>query len=184
MNTPTALPADVGRRLLVLARESIAGSFRGEALPAAGMDNPVLRQARGAFVTLKKSGVLRGCIGRIESSLPLWETVARVARSSAFDDPRFPPLELDELNAVEIEVSVMTPPQPVASVDDVVPGVHGVIVELGSRRALFLPQVASEQGWNRETLLEQLCFKAGLPARAYRDPGAHLQVFRAEVFHE
>lgn len=179
-----AIPAPLAAFLLELARQSIAGAYHDEPVRLPDRTDPALDERCGAFVTLKRHGALRGCIGRIESEWPLWETVARMARASAFEDPRFSPLVREELGEVTIEVSVMTPPEAVGSPQDVVVGEHGVIVSRGPRRALFLPQVAVEQGWDRDTLLSQLCLKAGLPAEAWREPDVELQVFRAHVFGE
>lgn len=181
MTDTPSLSGAAAAALLRLARESIATAFEGKAIPPCPDPYPALLEPRGAFVTLKQRGRLRGCIGRVESERALWETVARVARSSAFEDPRFKPLAREELDTVTLEVSVMSPLRPVASPEEVVAGRHGVMIELHGRRALFLPQVASEQGWERTTLLQELCAKAGLPPDAYSDPEAVLKVFEAEV---
>ena len=170
--------------LLELARRSIELRYDDGALPCPTTPDAALEEPAGAFVTLKINGMLRGCIGRLETECPLWETVARMARAAAFDDPRFKPLLREELEEATIEISVMTPPLPVLSPDEVIPGTHGVIIKLGLRHAVFLPQVASEQGWDRVTLLEQLSLKAGLAADAWREPAAAIQVFRAAIIHE
>jgi AmmeMemoRadiSam system protein A len=178
------LPPESSARLLELARRSIESHYEDKGLPIPPTPDPALEARAGAFVTLKLRGALRGCIGRVESEWPLWETVARMARAAAFDDPRFPALSRGELEDVTIEVSVMTPTRPVASPADVVPGTHGVMIRQGQRRGVFLPQVASEQGWDRETLLEQLSLKAGLSIDAWREPGVTIEVFRAIVIGE
>lgn len=171
--------------LLALARDSIRAAFAGEPIPRPATPDPALDEPSGAFVTLRsRRGTLRGCIGRVESDRPLWETVASMARASAFDDPRFPALDEAELSDVTIEVSIMSPPWRVEDPGDVVPGRHGVMVERGLRRGLFLPQVATEQGWGREVLLDQVCVKAGLPPSAWRDPETDIYVFTATVIGE
>lgn len=169
--------------LLVHARRCLETYFAtGKMLPAAGCEAaPSMK--RGAFVTLKKHGELRGCIGHIAVDLPLCECVGRMALEAALHDSRFPPLERDELPRTEIEISVLTPALPVSGPDAIVVGRDGVILRKGGRSAVFLPQVALEQGWDRETMLSNLARKAGLPADAWRS-GAEFLTFQAEVFSE
>jgi len=182
---PARLSPEAASALLVLARDSILTAFAGEPIPRPTASDPALDEPSGAFVTLRsRRGMLRGCIGRVESDRPLWETVAGMARASAFDDPRFPALDEAELGDVTIEVSVMSPPWRIDNPEDVVPGRHGVMVERGLRRGLFLPQVATEQGWGREVLLDQVCLKAGLPPSAWREPETAIYVFTATVIGE
>lgn len=181
---PGSIGASTASVLLALARESIALAFsEREPVPPEPRGED-LDEVRGAFVTLKNSGSLRGCIGRVETEWPLWETVVRMARASAFDDPRFPPLSVEELAEVEIEISVLTPPRRIASPDDIVVGTHGLIVELGPRRGLLLPQVATDYGWDRVEFLENTCLKAGVPPDAWRDPETLIYAFSADVFAE
>jgi uncharacterized protein len=139
--------------------------------------------ASGAFVTIKRQGRLRGCIGTLECRRPLAEEVARVAVSAAREDPRFEPLRASELDGLEIEVSILGP---LESIDPFDPdafqiGRDGLVVEQGSRRGLLLPQVATERGWDRETFLAQTCVKAGLPPDGWRQ-GATVYRFAADVF--
>jgi len=134
-------------------------------------------------VTLKKRGELRGCIGEITPEKPLYRLVGSVALKSALEDPRFRPLRHEELRDVEIEISVLTPPAPVSGAEDIVVGRDGVILQKDGRSAVFLPQVATEQGWGREEMLDQLCRKAGLPAGSWKQ-GARMLTFQAEVFSE
>jgi AmmeMemoRadiSam system protein A len=138
---------------------------------------------RGLFVTLTKHKRLRGCMGNILGTHPLAEGVAVQALVSAFDDPRFPPVGADEMGEIDIEISVLTPLAPVAGPDEIEVGRHGVLLEKHGHRAVFLPQVATEQGWNRDTFLSQLCRKAGLGPDEWRS-GAKLEVFEAQVFGE
>ncbi len=179
-----SLPDSVADSLLSLARKSIETGMDDVSLPRPEPMHPAMVVPSGAFVTLKLRGMLRGCIGRIEAEWPLWETVARMARAAAFEDPRFASLTREELAEVEIEVSVMTPLTPVASATDVVAGEHGVLIQRGENRAVFLPQVATEQGWDRDMLLTQLSLKAGLPADAWRGDDVSFSVFTAVVFDE
>jgi AmmeMemoRadiSam system protein A len=169
--------------LLKTARESISARFGGSpAVPAPCTQ--ALRAPCGAFVTLRKKGALRGCIGYVSAAHPLQETVREVAVSSAFEDPRFPPLQRGELPEVRIEISVLSPFTRVSSVDEIRVGVHGLMVRRGYRSGLLLPQVATEQGWDRNTLLAHTCYKAGLPGDAWKSPDTTVEMFSALVFHE
>jgi len=143
-----------------------------------------LRAPHGAFVTIKKRGELRGCIGRMDFERPLWENVIAAAIASALEDPRFPPLEAKELPEIRLEISVLEPPVPLARFEDFDVKRHGIIVEKGLRHALLLPKVAQEYGWGAEKTLETVCWKAGLPSQAWREPDARLQVFEAIDFGE
>jgi len=142
---------------------------------------PALEQPRGAFVTLTAAGNLRGCIGYIEGIKPLMDAVAENAAAAAVRDPRFAPVEPGEVPGLELEISALSPLTPVAGPADIIIGEHGILLEKGGRRAVFLPQVAPEQGWDRDTTLRHLALKAGLPADAWRE-GAAFRVFTAEVF--
>ena len=185
------LGADARAYLLRLARESMESAVRagGASFPrrAADMrDAPSAALAKmGAFVTLndKATGALRGCIGEILPMRPLAEAVAARAVDSALRDPRFSPVSERELGNLRVEVSALTPPKPVASWRDIVLGRDGMTLEKGSAFAVFLPQVAPEQGWDLPTTLSYLSQKAGLSADAWRE-GAKFETFQAEVFHE
>jgi AmmeMemoRadiSam system protein A len=139
--------------------------------------------ACGAFVTLRIDGTLRGCLGHITTDQPLADTVQRMAMAAATEDPRFPPMRPEELDAVRIEISVLGPPEPCADPADLEVGRHGVVVEDGEHRGLLLPQVAVEWGWDGQTFLSQACVKAGLRPDAWRS-GARVFRFEAEVFEE
>jgi AmmeMemoRadiSam system protein A len=142
----------------------------------------MLKVKRGAFVTLKKHGELRGCIGRMSGDTPLCTIIGSMALQAAFNDTRFSPLTHEELSQVEIEISVLTPIVQIKNADEIVLGRDGVIVKKGNRQAVFLPQVATETGWNKEKFLDQLCYKAGLNAGDWKD--AELFTFQADVFSE
>jgi AmmeMemoRadiSam system protein A len=151
---------------------------------AATADKPNAPDLRaGAFVTLHINGKLRGCIGYPEADLPLLDVVDRCAVSAAISDPRFPALAVDEWNDIDIEISVLGPIERVSEIAEVVVGRHGLIVELGQRRGLLLPQVASERNWSAAEFASQTSAKAGLPRDAWRT-GASLYRFEAEVFGE
>jgi len=170
--------------LLRLARNTIEQYVTDRKVPDIPAGDPAFLPERAVFVTLHKHGQLRGCIGGLEAREPLAEAVRSSAVSAATQDPRFPPVKPDELDDLEIEVSVLSPLQKIDSPDEIVVGEHGVMVAQGMRRGVFLPQVAPEQGWDRDTMLNYLCaHKAGLPADAWRR-GADLYVFTTQVFSE
>ena len=169
------------RALVAIARAAVTESTTGQAI--ARPEQPDLPEASGAFVTLKRNGRLRGCIGTLECRRPLREEVARIAVSAARDDPRFAPLAASELDDLDVEVSVLGPLEAIDPFDvsSIVIGRHGLVVEQGRRRGLLLPQVATEWGWTREMFLSQTCRKAGLPPDAWRT-GALVYRFTALVF--
>ncbi len=169
--------------LLSLARDTIAARLSGARPPDTRSLPPAASLRRGAFVTLKRGGELRGCIGQLAAGEPLGRTVAAMAVAAAFEDPRFRPLARAELSSIEIEISVLTPMRPVPGAAAVLAGRDGVVLSKAGRRAVFLPQVATEQGWGRDELLDHLCEKAGLERACWRE-GASLEVFQAEVFGE
>lgn len=169
--------------LLQTAREAI-GARLARRQPCFPPAQPSLSTPCGAFVTLKRNGELRGCIGHITACQPLLEAVKDVAVSSAFDDPRFPPLSLDEWPKVLIEISVLSPLECIKDLQCITIGVHGLMVRNGHRSGLLLPQVATEQGWDREAFLAHTCRKAGLPLDAWRSPETRIEIFCATVFHE
>jgi AmmeMemoRadiSam system protein A len=170
--------------LLSIAREAIAASLDRRPIPQGGPLTGRLGEPGGAFVTIRLHGELRGCIGYIESELPLCAVIAQVAAKAATDDPRFPPLTRWEFEQSVLEVSLLSPLQALHDTDKVSVGEHGLLIELGLHRGLLLPQVAVENHWDREEFLKNTARKAGLPASAWRDPRAKLYVFTAEVIHE
>lgn len=169
--------------LLRLARETISRYLTIKMVPLPRLSTPVLREPRGVFVTLKKRGNLRGCIGRIVPDRPLAELVATMALQSAFEDPRFSPVTLHDLADLEIEISVLSPMKAVSGPNDIVVGQDGVLLRKGGKSAVFLPQVAPEQGWGRDEMLNHLSQKAGLRSDAWRE-GASFLTFQAVVFGE
>ncbi len=179
----TPLSEQERRLLLELARESIRdhlGSRRtsiAENLPAR------MQRPQGLFVTLRSQGQLRGCIGHMADDTPLARLVAAMALQAAFHDMRFPQVEPAELPEIEIEISLLTPLRRIEGPAAVVIGRDGVLLRKAGRSAVFLPQVATEQGWDRDTMLTHLCRKAGLPPDAWQED-CELFVFQAEVFSE
>lgn len=172
-------------QLLRIARQSIEAAFdKSRKVDLPDLD-PELQRPSGAFVTLHSSeGELRGCIGSIQPVAPLVQAVASNALNAAFRDPRFAPLSPEEFERVRIEISVMSPIERVTDVSEIVVGRDGLIVSLGDRAGLLLPQVATEYGWDRDTFLRQTCLKAGLPADSWRRPECRIERFSAEVFSE
>ncbi len=136
----------------------------------------------GCFVTLKRNGNLRGCIGSIVSEEPLYLNIIRNAINAGLRDPRFPPVTLEEFDTLEWELSVMGPLAPCTDLDDIEIGLHGLFIELENHRGLLLPQVAVEWGWDRKTFLEHLCLKAGLPKDEYLKKRAKVSIFRADIY--
>ena len=187
--TAGALGADDRAFLLRIAREAMEHAVRtGRPFPAnhfAASAPTATRTRMGAFVTLndRVTGALRGCIGEILPVRPLVEAVTARAADSALHDPRFSPVAPGELAGLRVEVSALTPPRPVASWREIVLGRDGMTLEKNGRFAVFLPQVAPEQGWDLATTLSYLSQKAGLPPEAWRE-GATFETFQADVFHE
>jgi len=161
---------------------SITSRLRGEKACAPEPPTETLGAKYGAFVTLKRRGRLRGCIGHIIGDSPLVETIFEMARAAAFGDPRFPELEQSELNELEIEISILSALTPCPDPNLVEVGRHGLLVQQGMRQGLLLPQVPLEWGWDRDAFLRQTCHKAGLPPDAWKDPSSKLFWFEAEVF--
>jgi AmmeMemoRadiSam system protein A len=150
----------------------------------AGPFSAALAEPAAAFVTIHEHGELRGCIGLMRFEAPLWLNVREAAAAAALDDPRFLPVAESELPALELEISVLDPPVELPDPAGFVAGRHGIVVERGSRRALLLPQVASEQGWDEVGMLEAVCRKANLPLDSWRDPSTRLLIFESFCFGE
>jgi AmmeMemoRadiSam system protein A len=177
------LTPDEERYLLDLARRALKYYFETGGHLAAAVDNPKLKEKRGAFVTLKVGGELRGCVGYPLPYKALAETVIEMAVAAASQDFRFDSLAAEELDRTRIEISVLSLPQPVADPKEVEVGRHGIVVAKGPRRGLLLPQVPLEHQWDRETFLRHGCLKAGLSPDEWKK-GAEIEVFTAQVFSE
>ena len=168
--------------LLRLAKSAIADSVQGRRSEEIEEPSGTLQEPAGAFVTIRKGKRLRGCIGYVEALKPLHTTVRECAAAAALQDPRFEPVRPEELPALRLEVSVLSPLEEIEP-GQVEVGRHGLLISQGLRRGLLLPQVAVEWNWDRERFLEETCIKAGLPPDAWRQ-GARVQAFTAEVFEE
>ncbi len=167
--------------LLHLAHDSISSVFEGRAI-SFDPPTPHLAELRGAFTSLHLHRELRGCVGYFLPASSVYQAVAETARAAAFSDNRFPPVTRDEAPHLEIELSILSVPQPIEA-EAVEVGRHGLLVSQHGRRGLLLPQVPVERKWDRITFLEQTCLKAGLPPDAWRK-GAKIQAFTAEIFSD
>jgi hypothetical protein len=181
-----------GRELLKAAREAIGHYFEYGEAPSVlkSVDLDKYDEPRGVFVTLKRNGQLRGCIGFPLPTAPLGTAVVKSAISAAFEDFRFPPLQREELEELEIEVSVLTVPKkvevakPEQYLEKILVGRDGLIIEYMGHVGLLLPQVPEEQGWGVKEYLEGLCMKAGLPKNSWKEQGAVIKAFRAQIYGE
>lgn len=181
--TPFSLSKKDKEILLALARRSIREALAHNRFPEFAPENSLFSQNRGAFVTLRKRGQLRGCIGFVEAIKPLYQTVMEAAVYAALRDTRFSPVTLDEIELLSIEISVLSPLEKVSRIKNIQVGKHGLVIIKGGRQGLLLPQVAVEQSWNRTTFLRQTCRKAGLSEDAWKS-GADIFMFEAVVFGE
>jgi AmmeMemoRadiSam system protein B/AmmeMemoRadiSam system protein A len=190
------LSKELGGRLVRIARATLRAQLEGRddlqrELSNLPTDRPELDRLQGVFVTLNRTdpheieeyGRLRGCIGQIGPTFPLFRAVVIAAAQAALADRRFPPVEREELSRLEVEVTVLSPPRPVESWKEIRIGRHGIVLEKAGNRAVFLPQVATERGWTLEKTLSRLALKAGLPENGWRE-GASFQVFTGQIFHE
>jgi hypothetical protein len=188
LNRPAAPPSGPlqsadKKVLLKMARQSLQRFLTTETIPATRNLTPRLQFPQGVFVTLKQHGELRGCIGHLVGDFPVSLTTAWMAVQAGENDSRFPRVTLKELAGLEIEISVMTPMKPVAKPTDIVVGRDGVVISKNGLSAVFLPQVATEQGWGLGEMLDELCIKAGLRPGDWKT-GAQFLVFQADVFSE
>jgi AmmeMemoRadiSam system protein B/AmmeMemoRadiSam system protein A len=172
------------RSLLEIARRTIESYIREGKRPPVKAATERLKEPRGVFVTLHEHGELRGCIGYVEAVKPVYEAVSEMAVAASTEDPRFEPVRPEELASIDIEITVLTPLQPLADPESVTVGRHGLVVRKGFNSGLLLPQVPVEQRWNRQQFLEHTCLKAGLPRNAWKDKETRLFVFAGQVFGE
>jgi AmmeMemoRadiSam system protein A len=165
-----------------IAQVVIDKKSRGEELPTFSPLTEKLTEHLGAFVTIQKKGMLRGCIGSVQANDELYKTVEYMAEAAACRDPRFRPVGEEELPFLDLEISVLTPLVEIDDPNEVEVGRHGILIRKGACSGLLLPQVATERSWDRITFLEQTCRKAGLPENAWKDKEAKIYVFSADVF--
>jgi AmmeMemoRadiSam system protein A len=177
------LSNDDCRALLDLARKAISTAVIEKQILDIPPYSAALAHPEGAFVTLRRNGKLRGCVGQVDSPGPLAETVMLAAISAALHDSRFPEVQVDELERLEIEISVLSIPEPILP-EAIVIGLHGLLIVNGEKRGLLLPQVAGERKWSAEQFLEETCAKADLPPDTWREASTHILAFTAKVFSE
>ena len=178
---PPEYSAEERALLLRLAHQSIEAALDNRSLDLQS-PSPHLDEERGAFTTLYVGGQLHGCVGYVFPVASLYRTIAETARAAAFEDPRFPTLSKVDLAALKVDISVLSRLFAIKP-EEVEIGPHGLLISMGYRRGLLLPQVPVEHGWDRITFLQQTCQKAGLPPDAWQS-GAKLEAFTAEVFGE
>ena len=171
------------KTLLQLVREAISFYIKTKETLEKDIPDKSLLDKRGAFVTLKVKGELRGCIGYTIPYKSLYSTIIDAAVSAAFSDPRFQPLTAEELPETKIEISVLTPPRPIKDIREINVGTHGIIISKGPNKGLFLPQVPVEWNWDLEAYLEHGCLKAGLDKDEWKKD-AKIEIFSAQVFSE
>lgn len=175
----------IGRvQALQLARWALERHIKGNLTPQPDLSDPLFEAQLGVFVTIHQGKVLRGCVGRVEPLTVLRDEIPDLALAAATRDPRFDPVTSQEVDSVEIQISLLNPPEVVGDVSDIQVGRHGVIIERDQAKALLLPQVANEEGWNREAFLTHACLKAAQPSDAWKDPQTRIYRFTAEVFSE
>jgi len=188
MTTQNKLSNEEKKTLLSIARETLklylTTGKRLEVDEKKYNITTALKEDRGVFVTLTKKGKLRGCIGYIEGIKPLYQAVIDNAINAAVHDSRFYPVSAEELPDIEIEISAMTPLKRINNIEEIEVGTHGLVIVQGFARGVLLPQVATEYGWDRETFLQHVCLKAGLPPDSWKKEGVELYIFSAEVFGE
>jgi uncharacterized protein len=171
--------AEERSQLLRLAHESILSALDARTL-SVEPPTPHFAEPRGAFTSLYLRGNLRGCVGYVLPISSVYRAVGDTARAAAFEDPRFSPVSIEQARELQIELSILSPPQPIAP-EEIEIGRHGLLISMGGYRGLLLPQVPVEHDWDRETFLQQTCRKAGLPSDAWLK-GATIEGFSAEVF--
>ena len=165
-----------------IAKTVIENKAKGKAVPEFKIESPILKENRGAFVTIHRRGQLRGCIGYIEGQGPLHKTIEKMAEAAAFKDPRFTPVKEKELSELDIEISVLTPLKRITDINEIQVGKHGIYMVKGMWADLLVPQVATEYGWDRLAFLEHTCQKAGLPSNAWKDKETEIYIFSADIF--
>jgi len=185
------LSEEQGEFLVKLAREAITVYLKdGRIIPIPETIDPVMKENRGVFVTLNKENCLRGCIGYPEPVMPLINAVVDAAISAAVRDPRFNCVTIEELENIDLEVSVLTKPElisvedPTEYLDNIIIGEDGLIVESGPYRGLLLPQVATDWGWGKEEFLSNTCNKAGLGSECWLSNDVKIYKFSSEIFEE
>jgi len=174
--------------LLLIAKQAITDSVLHHQPADLPEDLPsalTIEDGSGAFVTIYLSGKLRGCIGLLESNLSIAATVQAMAKAAALDDPRFTPVRREEVDRLAIEISIISPKKPIESIDQIKLGRDGIVISGRGRQGVFLPQVATETGWDVKTFLSECCeHKAGLPRLAWQESDVLISTFQADIIKE
>lgn len=178
------LSPEARAEMALIARRALNAFARQESSPDWQPEHEALNATSGVFVTLRVGGVLHGCLGVSIGRNPLATEIANLTVAAATRDPRFPVMTPEEAQCADIEISVLTPAQRIASVDELEIGIHGLIITSGSCAGLLLPKVAVEQHWTREQFLDQACRKAGLPLETWKNPNTIIEIFQAEVIED
>ncbi len=173
-----------GKTLIAIAREAIQHCVKNQPYHCQPREEKALNKRSGCFVTIKKNGQLRGCIGNFQGREPLFKDVVSMAVASATQDPRFSPMSCDELDHFNLEITVLSPLKKIEYISVIEIGEHGIYIEKNFHRGVLLPQVATDHGWDRETFLNQTCAKAGLPTDAWRSPDADIYIFTGQIISE
>jgi len=172
------------KEALQAVRKTLEEVLAGRQPPTFKFTDPRFKEHCGIFITLKKHGELRGCIGLVRGIEPLARAIEEMAIAAATQDPRFPKVEVEELNDIDIEISVLTPMSKVSDVSEIKIGRDGLMLQYQGHSGLLLPQVPVEWNWNIEEFLNNLCHKAGLPVKSHLQPNAVLMKFSADIFSE
>ena len=170
--------------MLSAAREVVTAAAKGETVARLDPLKEIDYQPMGVFVTLHKTGELRGCIGYIEGVKPLGDAIIEMSEAAATRDPRFAPVTEDELEEIDLEISLLSPLEKIDDPEQIEIGKHGLVIKNGFNKGLLLPQVATENNWDRKTFLEHSCLKANLPSDAWQLDDTEISIFSAEVFSE
>ncbi|MBU4484889.1 AmmeMemoRadiSam system protein A [bacterium] len=178
------LSSEEKKFLLKLVRSTLEVYLRDKRSPKPPSVAENLQKECGAFVTLHNHGQLRGCIGNMIASRPLINTIQHMAIAASTQDSRFPSITFDELKDIDVEISVLSPMCEIKDVNEIEVGKHGILISKGMYSGVLLPQVATEQGWDRDEFLIHTCYKAGLSSDAWRDPNTKIEIFSAQVFGE
>ena len=172
------------RVMLSAARMVVTAAAKGEEAAPLELFKGINYEPMGIFVTLHKTGELRGCIGYIEGVKPLGDAIIEMSEAAATRDPRFAPVTEDELAEIDLEISLLSPLEKIDDPEQIEIGKHGLVIKRGFSKGLLLPQVATENNWDRKTFLEHLCLKANLPSDAWQLGDTEISIFSAEVFSE
>ena len=172
------------RVMLSAALTVLTAAAKGEEAAPLDLFKGIDYEPMGVFVTLHKTGELRGCIGYIEGIKPLGDAIIEMSEAAATRDPRFAPVTEDELEEIDLEISLLSPLEKIDDPEQIEVGKHGLVIKSGYNKGLLLPQVATENNWDRDTFLEHSCLKANLPSDGWQSEDTEISIFSAEVFSE